>query len=244
MIEVADPYKLHDRHYLAVDCVIFGYEHDGLKVLLYKRSFEPEQGKWSLLGGFVRENETLGDAARRILYTTTGLLNIFQEQVYAFSQLDRDPAGRVISVAYYALIRVIQQDSDLLIEHDASWWPVSGLPELIFDHREMVDQALIRLQRKAASEVIGKDLLGDRFTLTRLKKLYEAIFLRALDAGNFRKKILAMGYLQNTGIKDKADSKKGAFMYEAVNRDLQGKGFAAGFSQESPLLRPAFKTKR
>ena len=112
-------YTLHEKHYVAVDCVIFGYEREELKVLLYRRGFEPSAGKWSLLGGFVGTNETLGDAARRVLYNTTGLQNIYQEQVHAFSKPDRDPAGRVISVAYYALIRINQQDSDLVSDHGA-----------------------------------------------------------------------------------------------------------------------------
>jgi len=206
-------YRSYEKHYVAVDCVIFGYENDELKVLLYPRGFEPSIGKWSLLGGFVNAGETLGDAARRVLYNTTGLQNIYQEQVHAFSRIDRDPAGRVISVAYYALIRINQQDSDLLREHGARWWPVSKLPELIFDHREMIDKALLRLHEKAETEVIGPELLGDVFTLTNLKKLYEAIFQRDIDAGNFRKKILSLGVLHNTGKKDKSESKKGAYLY-------------------------------
>jgi len=206
-------YKQYQKHYLAVDCVIFGYDKEELLVLLYPRGFEPSRGKWSLLGGFVNEDETLGDAARRILYKTTGLQNIFQEQVHAFSRIDRDPAARVISVAYYALIRINQQDIDLVREHGAHWWPVSKLPELIFDHREMVDSALLRLQRRAGTELIGSELLGESFTLTNLKKLYEAIFQREIDAGNFRKKILSLGVLHNTGTKDKTESKKGAYLY-------------------------------
>lgn len=206
-------YKQYQKHYVAVDCVIFGYEKEELQVLLYPRGFEPSRGKWSLLGGFVNHDETLGDAARRILFKTTGLQNIFQEQVYAFSRIDRDTAGRVISVAYYALIRINQQDTDLVREHGAHWWPVSKLPELIFDHREMIDNALLKLQRRAGTELIGSELLGDRFTLTNLKKLYEAIFQKELDAGNFRKKILSLGMLQNTGAKDKTESKKGAYLY-------------------------------
>lgn len=197
-----------------MDCVIFGYEDDALKVLLYPRGFEPSVGKWSLLGGFVELHETLGDAARRILFNTTGLQNIYQEQVHAFSNVHRDPAGRVISVAYFALIRINQQDISLLSEHGAQWWPVTQLPDLIFDHREMIQYSLIQLQKKAGSELIGNELLGEPFTITKLKKLYQAIFLHDLDAGNFRKKVLSLGLLQNTGLKDKTESKKGAFYYK------------------------------
>lgn len=207
-------YSIHTKHYVAVDCVIFGYEEQELKVLLYPRSFEPSVGKWSLLGGFVDPEETLGDAARRVLYTTTGLQDIYQEQVHAFSNPDRDPAGRVISIAYYALIRINQQDTELLKDHGARWWPVSDLPKLIFDHKQMLEASLVALQKKARGEIIGRELLGDMFTLTQLKKLYEAIFRHDLDAGNFRKKILSMGVLENTGEKDKNDSKKGAYLYQ------------------------------
>jgi len=209
-------YTLHEKHYLAVDCVIFGYERDELKVLLYRRGFEPSAGKWSLLGGFVGSNETLGNAARRVLYNITGLENIYQEQVHAFSKPDRDPAGRVISVTYYALIRITQQDSYLVSEHGAHWWPISKLPKLIFDHQEMIKCSLLSLQKKASTELVGKELLGDLFTMTNLKKLYEAIFQRSIDAGNFRKKMLSLGVLMRTTIKDKTDSKKGAYLYKLI----------------------------
>lgn len=211
-------YTLHEKHYVAIDCVIFGYEREELKVLLYRRGFEPSAGKWSLLGGFVRTDETLGDAARRVLFNTTGLQNIFQEQVHAFSRPNRDPAGRVISVAYYALIRINQQDAELVKEHGAHWWPISKLPKLIFDHREMINSSLLSLQSKASSGLVGKELLGDTFTMTNLKGLYEAIFQRNLDAGNFRKKILSLSMLQSTGVKDMSDSKKGAFLYQYLEK--------------------------
>ncbi len=217
-----DIYSSYTKHYVAVDCVIFGYEDDELKVLLYPRSFEPAAGKWSLLGGFVESDETLGDAARRVLFNTTGLQHIYQEQVRSFSKINRDPAGRVISVAYYALIRINQQDRDLLKDHGAKWWPVSKLPKLIFDHKEMIEYSLIALQKKAGSELVGRELLGERFTLTNLKKLYEAIFQRQFDPGNFRKKILSLGVLQNTGIKDMTDSKKGSYLYQYVDESQRG----------------------
>jgi 8-oxo-dGTP diphosphatase len=207
-------YDIHDKHYLSIDCVIFGYEDNQLKVLLYPRGFAPSFGQWSLLGGFVRGNETLGDAARRILLSTTGLENIYQEQVHAFSKLDRDPAGRVISVAYYALIRISEHNRDLVREHGAHWWPINKLPKLIFDHKEMIDQSLNSLQRKASLELLGRELLEETFTLTQLKNLYEAIFMRELDSSNFRKKIHSLDVLQKTAIKDKSDSKRGSYLFK------------------------------
>jgi len=229
-----DIYGEYKKHYVAVDCVIFGYEENELKVLLYPRGFEPSAGKWSLLGGFVDSDETLGDAARRILFSTTGLQHIYQEQVHSFSKLNRDPAGRVISVTYYALIRINQQDKDLLKDHGAKWWPVSKLPKLIFDHRDMIEFSLNALQKKAGSELVGRELLGERFTLTNLKKLYEAIFLRQLDSGNFRKKILSIGMLQNTGVKDMADSKKGSFLYQYMDKSQSGSGDSPIFRTNKP----------
>lgn len=209
-------YSSHEKYFVSVDCVIFGYEMDELKVLLYPRGFEPFIGKWSLLGGFLKEDETLGDAARRVLINTTGLQNIYQEQVHAFSKIDRDPAGRVISVTYFALIPIHQQESDPVSEHGATWWPVSKLPELIFDHKEMINDSLLQLQKKANTELVGPELLGDVFTLKTLKKLYEAIFQTEIDPGNFRKKILSLGVLNKTGIKDKTKSKKGAYFYKHI----------------------------
>jgi hypothetical protein len=167
------------------------------------------------------------------LFNTTGLQHIYQEQVHAFSRLNRDPAGRVISVAYYALIRINQQDTDLLKDHGAKWWPVSELPKLIFDHNEMVDDSLLALQKKAGSELVGRELLGERFTLTNLKKLYEAIFQRQFDSGNFRKKILSLGMLQNTGVKDMAYSKKGAYLYQYIDE-----------SRREPKDIPIFRTNK
>jgi len=119
----------------------------------------------------------------------------------------------VISVTYFALIRIDQQNHERVLQYKAKWWPIGKLPRLIFDHREMLDIALTRLQKKADTELIGPQLLGEPFTLTGLKKLYEAIFQQKLDAGNFRKKINGFGMLRSTGEKDKSGSKKGAFLY-------------------------------
>ncbi len=206
-------YKGNPRYLLAVDCVIFGYENGELKLLMYPRSFEPVKGKWSLMGGFVQEHESCDQAASRILYQTTGLKNIYLEQVNVFSSPDREKVARVISVAYYALIRIQQSDLVLLQEHGARWWPISDLPELIFDHGEMVKKALIRLQQKAGYSLAGSELLPEKFTMLQLRKLYEAIYQREFDAGNFRKKILSLGLLRKTDEKNLTESRKGAYYY-------------------------------
>jgi ADP-ribose pyrophosphatase YjhB (NUDIX family) len=207
---------------VAVDCVILGYQDDEMKLLLYPRSFEPYKGNWSLLGGFVQENESGEEAAARILKQTTGLSRIFMEQVAAFSTPNRDPEARVISLAYYALIRIDLHDEECVRENGAFWVPVRQLPNLIFDHQEMFEKALVKLQQKAGYSLVGSELLPEMFTLIQLRKLYEAIFQREFDPGNFRKKILSLGVLEKLNEKDVSESRKGAFYYR-IKKEMQEK---------------------
>jgi ADP-ribose pyrophosphatase YjhB (NUDIX family) len=208
-------YKIHPQHYVAVDCVILGYQDEEIKLLLYPRSFEPYKGKWSLLGGFVQDNESADEAAARILKQTTGLEQIFLEQVASFSETNRDPEARVISLAYYALIRIDLHDEEKVKENGAYWVSISKLPNLIFDHQQMFEKSLVKLQQKAGYSLVGSELLPEMFTLIQLRKLYEAIFLREFDPGNFRKKILSLGVLEKLSVKDASESRKGAFYYKA-----------------------------
>ncbi|MBW8324362.1 MAG: NUDIX hydrolase [Prolixibacteraceae bacterium] len=208
-------YKIHPQHYVAVDCVILGYQDEEIKLLLYPRSFEPYKGKWSLLGGFVQDDESADEAAARILKQTTGLEKIFLEQVASFSAPDRDPEARVISLAYYALIRIDLHDEERVKENGAYWISVNKLPNLIFDHQQMFEKALVKLQQKAGYSLCGSELLPEMFTLIQLRKLYEAIFQREFDPGNFRKKILSLGVLEKLSMKDASESRKGAFYYKA-----------------------------
>jgi len=218
-------YKIHPQHYVAVDCAILGYQDEEIKLLLYPRSFEPYKGKWSLLGGFVQDSESADEAAARILKQTTGLEQIFLEQVASFSDPNRDPEARVISLAYYALIRIDLHDEECVAENGAFWIPIRQLPNLIFDHQEMFEKALIKLQQKAGYSLVGSELLPERFTLIQLRKLYEAIFQREFDPGNFRKKILSLDVLEKLDIKDASESRKGAFYYrvktDLVEKDLE-----------------------
>lgn len=208
-------YKIHPQHYVAVDCVILGYQDEEIKLLLYPRSFEPYKGNWSLLGGFVQDNESADDAAARILKQTTGLEQIFLEQVASFSEPNRDLEARVISLAYYALIRIDLHDEEKVKENGAYWVSINKLPKLIFDHQEMFEKALVKLQQKAGYSLCGSELLPEMFTLIQLRKLYEAIFQREFDPGNFRKKILSLGVLEKLSVKDASESRKGAFYYMA-----------------------------
>jgi len=206
-------YQGNPKYFLAVDCVIFGYEDEKLKLLLYRRGFEPVKGMWSLMGGFVQENESCEHAAIRVLNQTTGLHDIYLEQVNTFSETAREPFARVISVAYYALIPIQKSDIDLLEAHGACWWPISTLPDLIFDHGSMVRKALQRLQQMAGYSLSGSELLPEKFTLLQLRKLYEAIFQREFDPGNFRKKMLSLDLLKKTDEKNSTESRKGAYYY-------------------------------
>lgn len=221
-------YSQEDRQLLAVDCVIFGFDNHNLKLLLIKRNMEPSRGMWSLMGGFPRKNESLDQAANRVLKQLTGLHDVYMEQLYAYGDVDRDPGERVVSVAYYALIKIEDYDKDLVKENDAHWCPIGIIPDLVFDHRRMVDKALRRLRRKARIQPIGFELLPEKFSLPQLQGLYEAIYQKELDKRNFRKKILGMDLLDKLEEKDKTSSKKGAYLY-CFNPDKYQELLAKGF---------------
>lgn len=221
-------YPTEDRQLLAVDCVIFGFDNQELKLLLIRRNMEPGKGMWSLMGGFPKKDEGLYESAGRVLKQLTGLENVYLEQLFAYGALDRDPGERVVSVAYCSLIRIGDYDKNLVKENDAHWVTMSEIPDLVFDHREMVDKALRRLRRRAKIQPIGFELLPDKFSMPQLQSLYEGIFQKELDKRNFRKKILSMGFLDKLTEKDKSSSKKGAFLYQfnpEKYQELVSKGF-------------------
>jgi 8-oxo-dGTP diphosphatase len=222
-------YSNKDKFYVAVDCVIFGFDGEMLKLLLYKRDFEPEKGNCSLMGGFLRENENLDAAAYRVFVRITGLRNIYMEQLSTFSTVDRDSEDRVISTAYYSLIRIQDYDVNILKDNGVEWFSIDQLPSLIFDHNEMVEKALKRLRRKAKSEPIGFELLPEKFTITQLRNLYSAIYQRPLEPANFRRKIMSMDLLDRLPIKEKNGSKKGAFLY-SFNKQKYENFTSNGFS--------------
>jgi 8-oxo-dGTP diphosphatase len=209
-------YSRHNKHLVAVDCIIFGYDllQKELKLLLIKRSFNPAKGSWSLEGGFVESDESLDEAAFRILRRLTGLELFYLKQSYAFGKVERDPGARVISVAYFALITIMDIDKELTEQNGAHWRSISQLPELIFDHADMVKRALKDLQDQIKIKPVGFELLPEKFTLVQLQELYEAIYQRKTDKRNFRKKILAMDILEKLDEKEKETSKKGAFYYK------------------------------
>jgi 8-oxo-dGTP diphosphatase len=223
-------YSKFSRHLVAVDCIIFGYDiiEKEIKLLLFKRIIEPAKGKWSLTGGFVDENESLDDAASRILRKLTGLDEVYMKQSFAFGNTDRDPGDRVISVSYFALIALRDIDHTLAEKNGVHWRPLSRLPELIFDHALMVKRALSDLQNQVKIKPVGFELLPEKFTLVQLLDLYEAIYQRKIDKRNFRKKILSMGILEKLEEKEKETSKKGAYYYkfnEGTYKSLIQNGF-------------------
>lgn len=208
------PFYKKDQHLVATDCIIMGFRDNDLHILIARRAFEPLIGGWSLMGGFVNAGESINDAAKRVAAEFTGIESIYMEQVGAYGEVNRDLAERVISIAYFALVDIEQFDRTLTDKFNMSWVKVSLLPQLVFDHNEMVRDTIHFLQRRAAIQPIGFNLLGERFTLPVLQSLYEAIYHEAIDKRNFRKKILGMDILEKLEEKDRLSSKRGAYYYQ------------------------------
>lgn len=183
-------------------------------MLLIKRNFEPEKGKWSLMGGFLQPSETSDEAASRVLQKLTGLHDVYLEQVQSFSDPERDPMERTISIVYYALINIELHNEELSKKYSAEWFSLKELPDLIFDHQEMVKMAMNRLRYKASVEPIGFELLPEKFTMRQLQKLYEAILDQELDKRNFAKKLHQLNVLTKLDEKDKSSSKKGSYLFK------------------------------
>ncbi|WP_375325252.1 NUDIX domain-containing protein [Flagellimonas sp. GZD32] len=223
-------YQKEDQVLLAVDCIIFGFEKERLKILLIKRNFEPEKGKWSLIGGFLKKNEDLDQAADRVLETLTGLNDVYLEQLHTYSKIDRDPGQRTISVAYYALIDVDSHRFDGIQIDDAKWFDVKEAPHLIFDHNEMVHKAKARLRRRALTKPIGFELLPEKFTMRQLQNLYESILDKKLDKRNFINKINSLDILVKLDEKDMSVSRKGAYLYIFDKEKYEKKVEEDGFS--------------
>ena len=218
------PFYDYSSHLVSIDCSIFGYENSDLQLLLFKRVLEPSSGEWSLVGGWVEPNESVEDAARRVTLKITGLKDVYLEQVHVFSDPNRDPGGRVISVVFYALMRIDEHDKDLVESFGAKWFSLTELPPLIFDHDTMVEKSLDKMRLKASYELLGNQLLPENFTLLQLRQLYNAIFSKEFDPGNFRKKVLSLKVLEKLSSKNTNESKKGAFYYrfkkELVRHDV------------------------
>jgi len=231
-----------DQFYKAaftVDSVVFGFDESDLKILLIKREQEPFRGKWGLPGYFVEEGETLDAAADRVLEELTGLKNVYLEQVHSFGKIDRHPSGRVITVAYFSLIKIkdykIRPVSTGLAKQ-AEWHSFKELGELAFDHNDIIKAAFVMLKRRVRTQPIGFELLPPKFTLTQLQHLYEAILLsdaspenNKLDKRNFRKKILSMNLLVDLNEVQEGVAHRPAKLYrfdKGKYRELENAGFS------------------
>lgn len=220
-------YGEHSKVLVSVDCIVFGFEGDKLKLLIGRRQMDPGRGEWSLYGGFVGAKESLEDAANRVLLELTGLKKLYMRQVGAFGAIDRDPGERVISVAYCALINVKDYDDNLRIQHDLEWVNLEDMPKLYSDHNEMVRKAIAMLRRRINTEPLSFNLLPDLFTLTQLQKVYEAVLGEEIDKRNFRKRIKQIDFIEKTELIDKLTSKRGAALYR--------------FNKKAYSLDPTFK---
>lgn len=211
-------YENQTRFLTAVDCIIFGFDGEELKLLLIHRGFEPEKDKWSLMGGFVQNNESLDEAANRVLKQLTGLKGVYMEQLNAFGHPERDAVERTLSVAYFALIDIHEYEKQLSEDYHPEWISLKKIPKLIFDHKEMVTMAKARLRYKAALHPVLFELLPDKFTLPQLLSLYESVYEKQFDKRNFSRKVLSAGLLLKQKDKEKISSKKGAFYFKLDKR--------------------------
>ena len=207
-------YSQQKRFLFAVDCIIFGYDGQELKLLVIQRGFEPYKGKWSLVGGFVQENESAEGAASRVLKELTGLDGLYMEQLHAFTAIDRDAVERTISIAFFSLIDIQKYKKQINEDYHPVWFPINELPDLIFDHNEIVELAKEKLRYKAALHPLLFELLPAKFTIPQLQNLYTCVYNVEFDKGNFSRKLLSTNLLLKLKDKDKAGSKKGAFYYK------------------------------
>jgi 8-oxo-dGTP diphosphatase len=183
-----------NRIALSVDCVIFGFDEDKLKVLLIRSDLKKYLGKWSLLGDLVRPTEDLSEAAYRILKQRTGLSDVYLEQVETFGSIGRHPAGRVVTVAYCSLINV-QHHKLKILDNELHWHDIKNVTDLAFDHQQIFDTCYQRLQKRIQEHPLGFSLLPKKFSLRDLQNLYEAILDTKMDRRNFRKKFFSMDFL-------------------------------------------------
>lgn len=219
----------YPRPAVTVDAVVYGYQSEELRVLLIERGGEPFRGAWALPGGFLNENEDLPDAVRRELLEETGVSPLHLEQLGSWGTPGRDPRGHTITVAYTALVRLGGHIAKAATDAaDARWFPVDGLPDLAFDHRDILDAARARLVEAVRTRPVGFDLLPDRFSLTELQTLIETVMGEPLDKRNFRKKLQSLDMLIPTG-EFEADVPRRAAQLYRFDRAMYNKLSAEGF---------------
>lgn len=214
---------------LSIDCVVFGFEENTLKVLLIKRKRNPEKGSWALPGGFLLHEELLDQAAVRILEATSNVKNIYLEQVHTFGALNRFPTRRVITISYFALINPEKHSLKPGIDTiDAKWYNLKEKIDLPFDHQDILNKALIQLRQRVRIKPIGFELLPKKFALSQIQALYESVLDVELDKRNFRKKILGLNLLIPLDEYQKDVSHRAARLYKFDStsyNQLKKKGF-------------------
>jgi 8-oxo-dGTP diphosphatase len=224
-------YAGQTRVLAAVDCIIFGFDGESLKVLLMKRGLEPGKNKWSLIGGFLAKSESLEQAATRVLKKFTGIEGLYMHQLFTFSDPVRDPLERTLSTAFTSLIDIHQYEKQIIKDYHAEWFLVGKKPKLIFDHDSMLKMAQQELRYQAASHPILFELLPEKFTIPQLQSLYEGVYETRFDNRNFSRKVLSTELLIKLREKDKFSSKKGAFYYK-----LNKKKYKAGYNSFMNLI--------
>jgi hypothetical protein len=214
---------------LSIDCLIFGFKKSELDILLVQHGEGISKGKWALPGGWIKYNESTDGAATRILNDLTGVSNIYLEQLRAFGDVHRYPTKRVITIAYYALVKPENYTLHAgFTAADAQWFKISEVPEMPYDHKIILNEGLAYLKHKVRHEPIGFNLLPKKFTLLQLQELYEAILDKKLDKPNFRRKLMRMNLLEPCKEKQTDVSHRAAGLYKFDKRTynhLKEKGF-------------------
>lgn len=229
--QIIDYYAHKDKMYVAIDCIVFGFDSGELRLLVFKKVLEPYKGKWSLIGSIINLDEDMDDATSRVIKDFTGLDNIFFEQSKAYGKVGRDDGYRCVSIAQYTLIPLDDYDKKFVEKHGAFWYRIKDLPDLVLDHKEMTEDALKMLRRKARYQPIGFDLLPEKFTIQQLLSLYKAIYQRDINLEEFKKKIFSFdGLLKKVEEKDK-NALKADTLYQ-FDYDNYQKFLKSGFNLE------------
>jgi 8-oxo-dGTP diphosphatase len=231
--------ELNDQDYfriaLSVDCVIFGFEENELKVLVIKCNIKEYKGKWSLLGDLVKPDEDIDAASYRILKGRTGLNDVYLEQVRSFGKPNRHPAGRVITIAYFSLVNIKNHELKLA-DNELHWHPVNDIVDMAFDHKEILHSCLEQLREKIEDHPLVFNLLPEKFSLRELQCLYEAILNTKLDRRNFRKKFFVMDWLTDLNELEEDVPHRPGKLYQ-FNKEKFGKAIPKNVDNKKAVLK-------